>query len=158
MGPTHALFFQRIAMRSVMSGLLRGGAKDWTKRIVDVLLPESMNASMSTPISFTPEPPWSSACTTFCSVSISSTRVSGATCLGSGDIVIVTPIFHGGEFESMVPSAAMALVAGAITLMGYGTLVTSSYPPLQSMGAVSLVSVVTLVVASVLVGMPRMIS
>ena len=35
--------------------------------------------------------------------------------------------------------------------MGYGTLVTSSYPPLQSMGAVSLVSVVTLVVASVLV-------
>jgi predicted RND superfamily exporter protein len=43
------------------------------------------------------------------------------------------------------------LVAGAITLFGYGTLMTSSYPPLRSIGVVSAVSVVTLVIASVLV-------
>jgi predicted RND superfamily exporter protein len=47
--------------------------------------------------------------------------------------------------------APVILVAGAITLLGYGTLITSSYPPLQSIGIVSVVSVVTLVVASVLV-------
>jgi uncharacterized protein len=43
------------------------------------------------------------------------------------------------------------LIAGAITLLGYGTLTTSSYPPLQSIGTVSVVSVLTLVAASVLV-------
>ena len=47
--------------------------------------------------------------------------------------------------------APVILVAGAITLLGYGTLTTSSYPPLQSIGIVSVVSVVTLVIASVLV-------
>jgi predicted RND superfamily exporter protein len=47
--------------------------------------------------------------------------------------------------------ASVILVAGAITLMGYGTLVVSSYPPLQSIGVVSITSVVTLVLASVLV-------
>jgi predicted RND superfamily exporter protein len=42
------------------------------------------------------------------------------------------------------------VVAGLITLAGYGTLVTSSYPPLRSIGLVSVVSVLTLVAASVL--------
>jgi predicted RND superfamily exporter protein len=41
------------------------------------------------------------------------------------------------------------VVAGLITLAGYGTLVTSSYPPLRSIGLVSVVSVVTLVAASI---------
>jgi predicted exporter len=41
------------------------------------------------------------------------------------------------------------LVAAAITMLGYGTLVTSSYPPLQSMGVVSVVSTITLAAASV---------
>ena len=35
--------------------------------------------------------------------------------------------------------------------LGYGTLVTSSYPPLRSIGLVSVVSVVALAAASVLV-------
>jgi predicted RND superfamily exporter protein len=47
--------------------------------------------------------------------------------------------------------APVILVAGAITLFGYGTLMMSSYPPLRSIGVVSAVSVVTLVIASVLV-------
>jgi predicted RND superfamily exporter protein len=47
--------------------------------------------------------------------------------------------------------APVILVAGAITLLGYGTLIGSSYPPLRSIGIVSAVSVVTLVAASVLV-------
>ena len=48
-------------------------------------------------------------------------------------------------------AAAFILVAAAITFLGYGTLLTSSYPPLQSIGVVSAVSVVTLAAASVLV-------
>jgi predicted exporter len=47
--------------------------------------------------------------------------------------------------------APVILVAAAITILGYGTLVTSSYPPLGSIGLVSVVSVVALAVASVLV-------
>jgi predicted exporter len=47
--------------------------------------------------------------------------------------------------------APVILVAAAITMLGYGTLVTSSYPPLRSIGVVSAVSVVTLAAASVLV-------
>jgi predicted exporter len=43
------------------------------------------------------------------------------------------------------------LVAAAITILGYGTLVMSSYPPLRSIGLVSVVSVVALAAASVLV-------
>lgn len=46
--------------------------------------------------------------------------------------------------------APVILVAGAITLLGYGTLIGSSYPPLRSIGLVSAVSVITLVLASVL--------
>jgi hypothetical protein len=47
--------------------------------------------------------------------------------------------------------APVILVAAAITMLGYGTLVTSSYPPLRSIGVVSAVSVVTLAAASVFV-------
>lgn len=47
--------------------------------------------------------------------------------------------------------APVILVAGAITVLGYGTLVISSYPPLRSMGLVSIVSVISLVAASVVV-------
>jgi predicted exporter len=47
--------------------------------------------------------------------------------------------------------APVILVAAAITMAGYGTLVWSSYPPLRSIGMVSAVSVVTLAAASVLV-------
>ncbi len=47
--------------------------------------------------------------------------------------------------------APVILVAAAITFLGYGTLVTSSYPPLRSIGIVSLVTVVTLAAASLLV-------
>jgi uncharacterized protein len=47
--------------------------------------------------------------------------------------------------------APVILVAAAITMAGYGTLVWSSYPPLRSIGIVSAVSVVTLAAASVLV-------
>jgi predicted RND superfamily exporter protein len=42
-------------------------------------------------------------------------------------------------------------VAAAITVLGYGTLIGSSYPPLRSIGIVSIVAVVTLAVASVVV-------
>jgi predicted RND superfamily exporter protein len=47
--------------------------------------------------------------------------------------------------------APVILVAAAMTMAGYGTLVWSSYPPLRSIGIVSAVSVVTLAAASVLV-------
>ena len=47
--------------------------------------------------------------------------------------------------------APVILVAAAITLLGYGTLVWSSYPPLRSIGLVSAVSTVALAAASVLV-------
>lgn len=43
------------------------------------------------------------------------------------------------------------LVAGGITLLGYGTLITSSYAPLRSLGLVSAVMVGTLMVSSLLV-------
>ena len=45
----------------------------------------------------------------------------------------------------------MILVAAAITLLGYATLMWSSYPPLRSIGIVSTVSVIALAAASVLV-------
>jgi predicted RND superfamily exporter protein len=53
--------------------------------------------------------------------------------------------------------APVILVAGLITLLGYGTLVTSSYPPLQSIGLVSAVSVATLAAASLFV-LPAILS
>jgi uncharacterized protein len=57
-----------------------------------------------------------------------------------------------GDAERAISELApVILVAAAITLAGYGTLVWSSYPPLRSIGIVSAASVVTLAVASVLV-------
>jgi uncharacterized protein len=47
--------------------------------------------------------------------------------------------------------APVILVAAAITLLGYGTLVFSSYPPLRSIGLVTAVSIVTVAAASLLV-------
>jgi predicted exporter len=46
--------------------------------------------------------------------------------------------------------APIILAAAAITLFGYGTLVTSAYPPLRSIGVVSAVSVCALALASVI--------
>jgi predicted RND superfamily exporter protein len=53
--------------------------------------------------------------------------------------------------EVVAHLAPVILVAGATTLLGFGTLVTSSYPPLRSLGLVSIVMVVTLAVSSLLV-------
>jgi uncharacterized protein len=56
---------------------------------------------------------------------------------------------RGDAARATAELAPVILVAAAITMLGYGTLVTSSYPPLQSMGIVSVVSTVTLAAASV---------
>ena len=58
---------------------------------------------------------------------------------------------RGDAATAIAELAPVILVAGTITLFGYGTLMTSSYPPLRSIGVVSAVSVLTLVIASVLV-------
>ena len=58
---------------------------------------------------------------------------------------------RGDATRATAELAPVILVAAAITLLGYGTLVNSSYPPLRSIGLVSAVSVVTLATASVLV-------
>ena len=57
---------------------------------------------------------------------------------------------HGDAELAVAQLAPVIVVAGLITLAGYGTLVTSSYPPLRSIGLVSAVSILTLVAASVL--------
>ncbi len=57
---------------------------------------------------------------------------------------------HGDAELTVAQLAPVIVVAGLITLAGYGTLVTSSYPPLRSIGVVSAVSIFTLVAASVL--------
>ena len=58
---------------------------------------------------------------------------------------------RGDALQATAELAPVILVAGAITLLGYGTLINSSYPPLRSIGLVSAVSVVTLAAASVIV-------
>ncbi len=58
---------------------------------------------------------------------------------------------RGQATQAVSELAPVILVAAAITLLGYGTLVTSSYPPLRSIGLVSTVSVVTLAAASLFV-------
>jgi len=58
---------------------------------------------------------------------------------------------HGDAARAVSELAPVILVAGAITLGGYGTLMTSSYPPLRSMGTVSIISIVSIVGASLLV-------
>jgi predicted RND superfamily exporter protein len=58
---------------------------------------------------------------------------------------------RGDAVQATEELAPVILVAAALTILGYGTLVTSSYPPLRSIGLVSVVSVVALAAASVLV-------
>jgi len=58
---------------------------------------------------------------------------------------------RGDAVRATAELAPVILLAAAITMLGYGTLVTSSYPPLRSIGVVSAVSVVALAAASVLV-------
>jgi predicted RND superfamily exporter protein len=58
---------------------------------------------------------------------------------------------RGDPRQAVEELAPVILVAAAITLLGYGTLITSSYPPLRSIGLVSAVSVVTLAGASLFV-------
>jgi predicted RND superfamily exporter protein len=57
---------------------------------------------------------------------------------------------RGDAIQATAELAPVILIAAAITLLGYGTLVTSSYPPLRSIGVVSAVSVVALAATSVL--------
>jgi hypothetical protein len=57
---------------------------------------------------------------------------------------------RGDALRATSELAPVILVAGAITLLGYGTLINSSYPPLRSIGIVSAVSVLALAAASVL--------
>jgi predicted RND superfamily exporter protein len=52
--------------------------------------------------------------------------------------------------QAVAELAPVILAAAAITLFGYGTLITSSYPPLQSIGLVSAISVCALALASVI--------
>jgi predicted RND superfamily exporter protein len=52
--------------------------------------------------------------------------------------------------QTVAELAPVILAAAAITLFGYGTLITSSYPPLRSIGLVSAISVCALAVASVI--------
>jgi uncharacterized protein len=58
---------------------------------------------------------------------------------------------RGHASHAVAELAPVILVAAAITLVGYGTLVTSTYPPLRSIGLVSMVTVVTLAAASLIV-------
>lgn len=58
---------------------------------------------------------------------------------------------RGDAEEATAELAPVILVAAAITMLGYATLIWSSYPPLRSIGVVSTVSVVALAGASVLV-------
>jgi hypothetical protein len=58
---------------------------------------------------------------------------------------------RGDGVRATAELAPVILVAAAITMLGYGTLVTSSYPPLRSIGVVSVASTVALAAASVLV-------
>ena len=57
----------------------------------------------------------------------------------------------GDAGRTVAELAPVILVAAAITMLGYGTLLNSTYPPLRSIGVVSAVTTVTLAVASVLV-------
>jgi hypothetical protein len=52
--------------------------------------------------------------------------------------------------QTVAELAPVILAAAAITLFGYGTLITSTYPPLQSIGIVSATSVCALALASVI--------
>jgi len=58
---------------------------------------------------------------------------------------------RGDSVRATAELAPVILVAGGITLLGYGTLIGSSYAPLRSIGVVSSVSIVCLVVSSVFI-------
>lgn len=58
--------------------------------------------------------------------------------------------------EVIAQLGPVIMVAGGITLLGFGTLVTSSYPPLRSLGLISTVMIVTLMLSSLLV-LPAML-
>jgi predicted exporter/lauroyl/myristoyl acyltransferase len=58
---------------------------------------------------------------------------------------------RGDSRRAVEELSPVILVAGAITLLGYGTLITSSYPPLRSIGLVSSISVLMLAGASLFV-------
>jgi uncharacterized protein len=53
--------------------------------------------------------------------------------------------------DALAHVAAVNLIAAGIAVLGCGTLVTSSYPPLRSLGLVSIVTLVTCLAASLLV-------
>lgn len=63
----------------------------------------------------------------------------------------------GDVSQAVAELAPVILVAAAITLLGYGTLISSSYPPLRSIGIVSVVAIVTLAAAALLV-LPALLS
>jgi predicted RND superfamily exporter protein len=56
---------------------------------------------------------------------------------------------RGDAVQTVSELSPVILAAAAITFLGYGTLINSSYPPLRSIGVVSAVSVSALAVASV---------
>ena len=58
---------------------------------------------------------------------------------------------EGDLAEALARIAPVNLVAAAIAILGCGTLITSSYPPLQSLGFVSVVTLVTCVTGALLV-------
>lgn len=58
---------------------------------------------------------------------------------------------RGDAHRAVEELAPVILVAAAITIGGYGTLIASSYPPLRSIGVVSAVSIATLAVTSLIV-------
>jgi predicted RND superfamily exporter protein len=64
---------------------------------------------------------------------------------------------RGDAPRAVAELAPVILVAALITLLGYGTLVMSSYPPLRSIGLVSAVSIATLAAASLFV-LPAILS
>jgi predicted RND superfamily exporter protein len=64
---------------------------------------------------------------------------------------------HADATRATAELAPVILVAAGITMFGYATLITSSYPPLRSIGVVSTVSVVALAAASVLL-LPALLS
>ncbi len=58
---------------------------------------------------------------------------------------------EGDLTEALARIAPVNLVAAGIAILGCGTLITSSYPPLQSLGLVSVVTLATCVAGSLLV-------
>ena len=57
----------------------------------------------------------------------------------------------GDRVDAVAHLGAVILVAALTTLLGFGTLVTSSYPPLRLLGVVSAVAIVALGVTSLFV-------